>query len=188
MLIRIREYLRPLYEDADTLDIIVRVYANLEGLANFLVRQDKVRNLGQLRAFSTGFCGRISSFDWIDVGVGKEGNSGRKVRGQQQSTHITCPPNHSLVLRKPLLLYSKLSSPPRNPRLLANRPPPISPLNLAARKTHTHRIPTNSHGPHNTSPQSHQILNLVPTTTHAQTNKNTHADTQWNPTTAYAAR
>ncbi|KAF2127384.1 hypothetical protein P153DRAFT_368689 [Dothidotthia symphoricarpi CBS 119687] len=80
LLIRIREYLRPLYEDADTLDIIVRVYANLEGLANFLVRQDKVRNLGQLRAFSTGFCGRISSFDWIDVGVGKEGSSGRKVR------------------------------------------------------------------------------------------------------------
>jgi hypothetical protein len=83
ILIRTREYLRPQYEDADTLDIIVRVYANLEGMANYLVRLDKVRNLGSLRAFSTGFCGRISSFDWVDTGVGKEGSSGRKVRGKQ---------------------------------------------------------------------------------------------------------
>ncbi|KAH9876038.1 hypothetical protein J1614_003916 [Plenodomus biglobosus] len=75
LLIRLREYLRPQFEDADSLDIIVRVYANLEGMANYLVRLDKVRNLGQLRAFSTGFCGRISSFDWIDTGVGKEGGS-----------------------------------------------------------------------------------------------------------------
>lgn len=80
LLIRIKEYLRPLFEDADSIDIIVRVYANLEGMANFLVRDGRVRNLGQLRAFSTGFCGRISTFDWIDIGVGKEGGAGRKVR------------------------------------------------------------------------------------------------------------
>jgi hypothetical protein len=73
--------LRLQFEDADSLDVIVRVYANLEGMANYLVRLDKVRNLGQLRAFSTGFCGRITSFDWIDTGVGKEGGAGRKVRG-----------------------------------------------------------------------------------------------------------
>ncbi|ORX94670.1 hypothetical protein BCR34DRAFT_499084 [Clohesyomyces aquaticus] len=80
LLLRLREYLRPLYEDAETLDIVVRVYANLEGMANYLVREGKVRNLGQLRACSTGFCGRISSFDWVDVGVGKEGAAARKVR------------------------------------------------------------------------------------------------------------
>jgi hypothetical protein len=80
-MVRMREYLRPLYDDADALDIIVRVYSNLEGMANNLVRLDKVRNLGQLRAFATGFCGRVSSFDWVDTGVGKEGGSGRKVRG-----------------------------------------------------------------------------------------------------------
>lgn len=78
---RVREYLRPLYEDADALDILVRIYSNLEGMANFLVREGRVRNLGQLRAFSTGLCGRIPSFDWIDTGVGKEGSSGRKVKG-----------------------------------------------------------------------------------------------------------
>lgn len=68
------------------MDILVRVYANLEGMANYLVRQDKVRNLGALRAFSTGFCGRIASFDFIDIGVGKEGSSGRKLRG---TSHMT---------------------------------------------------------------------------------------------------
>jgi hypothetical protein len=82
LMVRIREYLRPQFEDADGIDVIVRVYSNLEGMANYLVKLDKVRNLGQLRAFSTGFCGRISSFDWIDTGVGKEGGSGRKVRGK----------------------------------------------------------------------------------------------------------
>ncbi|KAH8730314.1 hypothetical protein GQ44DRAFT_487363 [Phaeosphaeriaceae sp. PMI808] len=84
-MLRTREYLRPQFEDTDSLDIIVRVYSNLEGMANYLVRMDKVRNLGQLRAFSTGFCGRISTFDWVDTGVGKEGGAGRKVKGKPKS-------------------------------------------------------------------------------------------------------
>lgn len=71
------------------MDILVRVYANLEGMANYLVRQDKVRNLGALRAMSTGFCGRISSFDFIDIGVGKEGSSGRKLRGTYHGSAIS---------------------------------------------------------------------------------------------------
>ncbi|KAJ4337378.1 hypothetical protein N0V87_004701 [Didymella glomerata] len=80
LLIRTREYLRPQFEDADNLDIVVRVYANLEGLAKYLVRQDKISNLGSLRAMSTSFSGRIASFDFVDVGVNKEGSSGRKIR------------------------------------------------------------------------------------------------------------
>ncbi|KAF3033776.1 hypothetical protein E8E11_001346 [Didymella keratinophila] len=85
LLIRTREYLRPQFEDADNLDIIVRVYANLEGLAKYLVRQDKISNLGSLRAMSTSFSGRIASFDFVDVGVNKEGSSGRKIRGENLS-------------------------------------------------------------------------------------------------------
>ncbi|KAF2275238.1 uncharacterized protein EI97DRAFT_81859 [Westerdykella ornata] len=81
LLIRTRELLRPLYpSDADTLDILIRIYSNLESLANTLVRDSKLRNLGQLRAASTGFCGRIAGFDWIDVGVAKDGISTRKVK------------------------------------------------------------------------------------------------------------
>jgi len=63
-------------------------------MANYLVRQDKVRNLGQLRAFSTGFCGRISSFDFVDTGVGKEGGAGRKVRGKFWPTYS---PSHMIL-------------------------------------------------------------------------------------------
>ncbi|CAO2658461.1 Nn.00g061840.m01.CDS01 [Neocucurbitaria sp. VM-36] len=110
LLTRTREYLRPQFEDADSLDIIVRVYANLEGMANYLVRLDKVRNLGQLRAFSTGFCGRISSFDWIDTGVGKEGGSGRKVRENlsfyTSNTHL----RHIIVGCSPVDLPASLLS------------------------------------------------------------------------------
>lgn len=108
LMVRTREYLRPQFEDVDAFDIIVRVYSNLEGMANFLVKLDKVRNLGQLRAFSTGFCGRISSFDWVDTGVGKEGGAGRKVRGKfnlrprvsyETAHHVqkTLPSTHQIV-------------------------------------------------------------------------------------------
>jgi hypothetical protein len=126
-MVRTREYLRPQFDDADTLDIIVRVYSNLEGMANFLVRLDKVRNLGQLRAFSTGFCGRISSFDWIDTGVGKEGSSGRKVRGTSPIRRFGIAYQSSLDSRKPLLLHIELTPPARDPRLLTHRPTPIPP-------------------------------------------------------------
>ncbi|KAL6706131.1 hypothetical protein ACN47E_006047 [Coniothyrium glycines] len=110
LLIRTREYLRPQYEDADSLDIIVRVYANLEGMANYLVRVDKVRNLGQLRAFSTGFCGRISSFDWIDTGVGKEGGSGRKVRENLSFYTTNSHLRHVIVGCSPIDLPASLLS------------------------------------------------------------------------------
>lgn len=110
LLIRTREYLRPQYEDADSLDIIVRVYANLEGMANWLVRSDKVRNLGQLRAFSTGFCGRISSFDWIDTGVGKEGGSGRKVRENLSFYSTNLHLRHVIVGCSPVDLPASLLS------------------------------------------------------------------------------
>ncbi|KAF1967612.1 hypothetical protein BU23DRAFT_559259 [Bimuria novae-zelandiae CBS 107.79] len=110
LLIRTREHLRPQYEDADSIDILVRVYANLEGMANYLVRQDKVRNLGALRAFSTGFCGRIANFDFVDIGVGKEGSSGRKVRENlsfySSSTHL----RHVIVACSPADLPASLLS------------------------------------------------------------------------------
>lgn len=81
-LARSREYLRNVHDDAEKLDLIVRIYANLEGMANLLVREGKVRNLGQLRAFSTGFSSRVPFFDFVDVGVGKDGGAARKIRGK----------------------------------------------------------------------------------------------------------
>ncbi|KAF2027826.1 hypothetical protein EK21DRAFT_22391, partial [Setomelanomma holmii] len=108
VMMRTREYLRPMFEDADAIEIIVRVYSNLEGMANFLVRLDKVRNLGQLRAFSTGFCGRISSFDWVDTGVGKEGSSGRKVRENLSFYTTNSHLRHILIACSPIDLPTSL--------------------------------------------------------------------------------
>ncbi|KAH6639814.1 hypothetical protein C7974DRAFT_139212 [Boeremia exigua] len=110
LLLRTREYLRPQFEDADSLDIIVRVYANLEGLAKYLVRQDKISNLGSLRAMSTSFSGRMASFDFVDVGVGKEGNSGRKIRENLAFFTANCHLRHVIVGCSPVDLPAALLS------------------------------------------------------------------------------
>jgi len=98
---RLRDYFRPLYDDADKLDILVRVYANLEGMANSMVREGKVRNLGQLRAFATGFCAKVPGFDWTDVGIGREGSAGRKIRENLtlSTSHLQC--RHLLLATTP---------------------------------------------------------------------------------------
>ncbi|KAF2809452.1 uncharacterized protein BDZ99DRAFT_463249 [Mytilinidion resinicola] len=113
---RLQEYFRPLYDDADKLDLLVRVYANLEGMANAMVREGKVRNLGQLRAFATGFCARVPGFDWIDVGVGKEGGAGRKIRENLtlSTSHLQC--RHLILATTPgsvpATFFASLSSTP----------------------------------------------------------------------------
>lgn len=90
------------------------MYANLEGLAKYLVRQDKISNLGSLRAMSTSFSGRIASFDFVDVGVGKEGSSGRKIRGpllHEDSTWVLLAYITQKTFRSspPTLIYGTLS-------------------------------------------------------------------------------
>jgi hypothetical protein len=67
--------------DSDKLDILVRAFANLEGLAIALVRDDRLKDVSQLRAFATGFSSRRAFFDFIDVGVGKE-RADHKIRGR----------------------------------------------------------------------------------------------------------
>ncbi|KAF2872767.1 hypothetical protein BDV95DRAFT_397631 [Massariosphaeria phaeospora] len=141
LLVRMREYLRPMFEDADTLDIIVRIYSNLEGMANYLVRQDKVRNLGQLRAFSTGFCGRISSFDWIDVGVGKEGSAGRKVRESLSFYTSNSHLRHLILACSPADLPASLLSTLPLPSITLIESHPLPPA-LTALPLKTARFPT----------------------------------------------
>ncbi|KAH7094381.1 hypothetical protein FB567DRAFT_510067 [Paraphoma chrysanthemicola] len=145
LMVRAREYLRPQFEDADSIDIIVRVYSNLEGMANFLVRLDKVRNLGQLRAFSTGFCGRISSFDWIDTGVGKEGGSGRKVRENLAFYATNSHLRHVLIACSPIDLPASLLTtlPLEKITLIENLPlpAPLTSLPLKTTKLSTIFIP-----------------------------------------------
>ncbi|OCL02108.1 hypothetical protein AOQ84DRAFT_424365, partial [Glonium stellatum] len=72
LLARTREYLRGIVNDSEKLDILVKAFANLEGLAMALVRDGRLKDAGQLRAFVTGFSSRLAFFDFVDVGVGKE--------------------------------------------------------------------------------------------------------------------
>ena len=67
--------------DSDKLDILVKAFANLEGLAIALVRDGRLKDVGQLRAFVTGFSSRLAFFDFVDVGVGKE-RADHKIRGK----------------------------------------------------------------------------------------------------------
>lgn len=142
LLTRLREYLRPLYEDADALDIVARVYVNMEGLANFLVREGKLRNLGQLRAFSTGFCGRVTGFDWVDVGVGREGTSGRKIKENislyTSNTHL----RHLILACSPADIPPAVLStlPMEKITLIESFPIPVALTDLPIKTTRLHTI------------------------------------------------
>jgi hypothetical protein len=157
LLIRTREYLRPQFEDADSLDIIVRVYANLEGMANYLVRQDKVRNLGQLRAFSTGFCGRISSFDFVDVGVGKEGGAARKVRGMcPLCVHVMTGIDLHYP-REPFILHFQHTPAARHCSLFRRRATLLTNIDTTHGESHSGRIFTHSSRSHGATVARNQI-------------------------------
>ena len=67
--------------DSDKLDILVKAFANLEGLAIALVRDGRLKDVSQLRAFVTGFSSRRAFFDFVDVGAGKE-RADHKIRGK----------------------------------------------------------------------------------------------------------
>jgi hypothetical protein len=73
-------------DDSDRLDVVVRAFANLEGLASTLVRDGRIKDLSQLRAFFTGFSSRLAFFDFVDVGAGKE-RTDNKIRGRNPSYH-----------------------------------------------------------------------------------------------------
>lgn len=74
--------------DSDKLDILVKAFANLEGLAIALVRDGRLKDVSQLRAFATGFSSRRAFFDFVDVGAGKE-RADNKIRGRDACTERT---------------------------------------------------------------------------------------------------
>lgn len=66
--------------DSDGLDVIVKAFAHLDGLGSRLVREGRVRDTAQVRAFCAGFSSRLPLFDFIDVVFGKE-RADNKIRG-----------------------------------------------------------------------------------------------------------
>jgi hypothetical protein len=70
------------------MDILVRAFANVNGLGAALVRDGKLKNAGQLRAFATGFSRCQVFFDFVDVGAGKE-RADFKVQGKKLILFVT---------------------------------------------------------------------------------------------------
>ncbi|KAK3339701.1 hypothetical protein B0T25DRAFT_422605, partial [Lasiosphaeria hispida] len=73
LLTALQQYVRDV-TDAPTngMDILVRVFANMNGLGAMLERDGRLKETSQLRAFASGFSGRQAFFDFVDVGAGKE--------------------------------------------------------------------------------------------------------------------
>jgi hypothetical protein len=62
------------------MDILVRAFANLNGLGTALRRDKRLRDKDELRSFATGFSSRQAFFEFVDIGLGKE-RADLKVRG-----------------------------------------------------------------------------------------------------------
>ncbi|KAL6699115.1 hypothetical protein J3F84DRAFT_243156 [Trichoderma pleuroticola] len=72
LLAALQHYIRGLAGLPNNMDTLVRAFANVGGLGQALVRDGRLQDINQLRAFATGFSNRRVFFDFVDVGTGKE--------------------------------------------------------------------------------------------------------------------
>ena len=75
-----KQYIDTTSIDAQDIDIVVKAFANVEGLGQALVRQNRSGSIEQFRLFLTGFTSQLAFFDFVDVGAGKE-LADNKIRG-----------------------------------------------------------------------------------------------------------
>ncbi|RGP68636.1 c-x8-c-x5-c-x3-h zinc finger [Fusarium longipes] len=68
------------HERTGSLEIICRVVANVGGLSKALFNEGCIENIGLFRDFTLGFTQSKASFDFLDVGFGKE-RADAKIRG-----------------------------------------------------------------------------------------------------------
>lgn len=81
LLFALQKFVRGLTGGPNGMDILVRAFANLNGLGAALQRDRRLRDKDELRAFATGFSSRQAFFDFVDTGRGKE-RADLKVRGK----------------------------------------------------------------------------------------------------------
>lgn len=67
---------------ADDIEVSAKIVANLRGLASALVRDSAIDNIEDLKNFTLGFTQAKASFDFVDVGYGKE-RADSKIRGKR---------------------------------------------------------------------------------------------------------
>lgn len=62
-------------------EVIAKVCANLAGLTKALIREGSLNNYDEIHDFALGFTQGKASFDFIDVGHGKE-RADSKIKGK----------------------------------------------------------------------------------------------------------
>jgi hypothetical protein len=77
----LQPYIREVTGEPNGMDILVRAFANVSGLGAALLRDGRLKDAGQLRAFATGFSRRQAFFDFVDVGAGSQ-RADFKVQGK----------------------------------------------------------------------------------------------------------
>ena len=77
----VQSYLSERFPDSDNWAIFVKAYANVEGLAQALVRTGRINCTAEFRLFVTEFTSRLGFCDFVDVGFGKE-RADNKVKGE----------------------------------------------------------------------------------------------------------
>lgn len=84
-------------EEAEDLEIVAKVVANLSGLGKAMQRDGCVDSPSLLKDFTLGFTQAKATFDYIDVGYGKE-RADSKIKGIIQSPVVPLSAPLSLSL------------------------------------------------------------------------------------------
>jgi len=71
---------------SEDIEVIAKVCANVSGLGKAMKRDGCLENLEDLRDFTLGFTQGKASFDFVDVGHGKE-RADSKIKGLEHSFH-----------------------------------------------------------------------------------------------------
>lgn len=72
---------------ADDVEVVARVVANLGGLSRAMQRDGCIDNASELKDFTLGFTQAKASFDFVDVGYGKE-RADSKIKGSAPPPNV----------------------------------------------------------------------------------------------------
>ncbi|KAL3490219.1 hypothetical protein BJX62DRAFT_207663 [Aspergillus germanicus] len=87
----VREHLKSSHSELSSMPIMIKAFANADGLAQLLVKARLVKSLGSLASFAKGFSQARDLSDFVLVGSGKD-RADEKIKGtfQQFITNPTC--------------------------------------------------------------------------------------------------
>lgn len=84
-------------EFGSEVEVIAKAVANVSGLAKAMLRDGAIMDANQFRDFSIGFTQAKASFDFIDVGYGKE-RADLKIKGKCLAS---CPGSAQKLIARP---------------------------------------------------------------------------------------